>query len=139
MNPILRNILAVISGLVVGSAVNMGIIMVSGSIIPPPEGVDNTTMEGLKAGMQLFQAKHFVFPFLAHALGTFVGAILAAIIAANRKILFALVIGVFFLAGGVANILMLPSPLWFTVLVLAAAYIPMAFLAGKLSANIRKK
>jgi len=110
MNPIVRNILAVIAGLVVGGAVNMGIIMISGSIIPPPEGVDNTTMEGLKAGMHLFQPKHFILPFLAHALGTFVGALLAAIIAATHKMKFALSIGIFFLVGGIANVIMLPSP-----------------------------
>ena len=132
MKPIVKNILAVIVGLVAGSAVNMGIIMISGSVIPPPEGVDNTTVEGLKAGIHLFQSKHFLFPFLAHALGTFVGALLTALIAANRKILFAFVIGIFFLAGGVANILMLPSPLWFTIVDLVGAYLPMAFLAAKL-------
>ena len=130
MKPIVKNILAVIVGLVAGSAVNMGIIMISGSIIPPPEGADNTTMEGLKASMHLFQPKHFLFPFLAHALGTFVGALLTALIAANRKMLFAFVIGIFFLAGGIANVLMLPSPLWFTIVDLAGAYLPMAFLAN---------
>ena len=132
MNPIVRNILAVVAGLVVGGAVNMAIIMISGSIIPPPEGVDNTTMEGLKAGMHLFQPKHFILPFLAHALGTFVGALLAAIIAATHKMKFALSIGIFFLVGGIANVIMLPSPVWFTVLDLAGAYIPMGFLAGNL-------
>ena len=132
MKPIVKNILAVIVGLVAGSAVNMGIIMISGSVIPPPEGVDNTTVEGLKAGIHLFQPKHFLMPFLAHALGTFVAALLAALIAANRKMLFAMVIGVFFLAGGIANILMLPSPLWFTIVDLVGAYLPMAFLAAKL-------
>jgi hypothetical protein len=133
MNPILRNSLAVVTGLVVGSAVNMGIVMISSSIIPPPEGVDNSTMEGLKAGIHLFQPQHFIFPFLAHALGTFVGALLAAMIAANRRMLFALVIGVFFLAGGIANTFMLPSPTWFTIVDLAGAYFPMAYLAGKLT------
>jgi hypothetical protein len=133
MNKTIRNILAVIAGAVVGSLVNMGIIMISGSIIPPPEGVDNTTVEGLKAGIHLFQPKHFLFPFLAHALGTFVGALLTAFIAANRKLLFAMIIGVFFLAGGIGNVLMLPSPLWFTLVDLIGAYLPMAFLAGKLA------
>lgn len=55
--------------------------MVSSSIIPPPIGVDNTTVDGLKTGIHLFLPKHFLFPFLAHALGTFVGALLAALIA----------------------------------------------------------
>ena len=133
MNKTLRNILAIVAGAVVGSVVNMGIIMVSSSIIPPPEGVDNTTVEGLKAGIHLFQPKHFLFPFLAHALGTFVGALLTALIASTRKMLFAMIIGVFFLAGGIANILMLPSPLWFTIVDLAVAYLPMAYFATKLA------
>ncbi len=132
MHPIIKNILAVIAGIVVGSLVNMGIIMVSGSIIPPPNGADVTTAEGLKAAMHLFQPRHFLLPFLAHALGTFVGSLIAAIIATKRKMLFALIIGVFFLAGGIINVLMLPSPLWFSIVDLAGAYFPMAFLAGKL-------
>ncbi len=74
MNPIVKNILAVISGAILGGFVNMGIIMVSGSIIPPPEGADITTMEGLKSAMHLMEPRHFIFPFLAHALGTLVGA-----------------------------------------------------------------
>lgn len=135
MNLILKNILAIIAGIIFGSVLNMGIIMISSSIIPPPNGADVTTTEGLKATMHLFQPKHFIFPFLAHALGTFTGAFLAAIIAATHKMKFALVIGGFFLAGGVASIFMLPSPAWFTVLDIVGAYIPMAYLAGKLVEN----
>ncbi len=132
MNSTLKNILAVIAGLVIGSAVNMGIIMISGSIIPPPEGADITTMEGLKATMHLFQPKHFIFPFLAHALGTGVGAFIAALIATNHKIKFAMAIGVFFLLGGIANVFMLPAPLWYNVVDLVGAYIPMAWLGWQL-------
>jgi hypothetical protein len=74
-------------------------------------------------------------PFLAHALGTFAGALFAALIAANHKMKFALGIGVFFLIGGIANICMLPSPLWFTALDLIGAYIPMGYIAGKIILN----
>ena len=133
MNPIIKNILAVLAGIAVGSAVNMGIITISGSVIPPPEGVDNTTLEGLKAAMHLFEPKHFLMPFLAHALGTLLGALLAGRIASSHKMKFALGIGGFFMLGGIANVLMLPSPLWFTVLDLGAAYIPMGYIAGKLA------
>lgn len=59
----IKNILAVLAGCILGSVVNMGIITVSGSIIPPPDGADVTTMEGLKASIHLFQPKHFIFPF----------------------------------------------------------------------------
>lgn len=133
MSPVVRNILAVIAGMIIGSAVNMGIIMISGSIIPPPEGADMTTTEGLKESMHLFQPKHFIMPFLAHALGTLIGAIVAASIAVTRKMTFAIVIGLFFLAGGIANIVMLPSPGWFTALDLIAAYVPMGWIGGKIA------
>lgn len=131
MNPIIKNIIAVIAGVAIGSVVNMGIVMVSGAIIPPPEGGDITTMEGLKATMHLFEPKHFVFPFLAHALGTLAGAFVAAKIAASHKIKMALIIGVFFFIGGAVNISMLGGPIWFSVLDLAIAYIPMAYLGGR--------
>lgn len=139
MNPILRNILAVIAGLVVGSIVNMSLIMVSGSVIAPPEGADLTTAEGLIEGMAMMEPKHFVFPFLAHALGTLFGAYLAARMAATRKMAMAAIIGVFFLAGGIANVMMLPSPLWFNVVDLVGAYLPMAFFGGKLAERVAKR
>jgi len=138
MNTAVKNILAVVLGLVFGSVVNMGIIMISGSIIPPPEGGDVTTMEGLKETMHLFQPKHFIFPFLAHALGAFAGAFLAALIAVNHKMKYALSIGCLFLIGGIINTISLPSPIWFTVLDLVGAYIPMAWLGFKLSEGFKK-
>lgn len=130
MNIIIRNISAVVAGIIVGSAVNMGLITMSGSIIAPPEGADVTTTEGLKAALHLFQPKHFIMPFLAHALGTFAGALIAALIAGTHKMKFALSIGLFFLAGGIANTIILPSPTWFTLVDICGAYFPMAFLAG---------
>ena len=139
MNATIKNILAVIAGLILGSAVNMGLIMISGSVIAPPEGADVTTMEGLKESIHLFQPKHFLFPFLAHALGTLVGAFVAGLIAANNKMTFALVIGVFFLIGGIINTFMLPAPIWFNILDLLGAYIPMAWFGGKLAMRFRIK
>jgi len=133
MNPILRNILAVVAGLIIGSAMNMGLIMLSSSVIPPPEGVDVTNMESLKASMHLFEPKHFIFPFLAHALGTLTGAAVAAMIAASHNMKFALGIGAFFLIGGIANVFMLPAPTWFVVTDLVLAYIPMGWLGGRLA------
>lgn len=135
MNPIVRNILAVVAGLILGGIVNMGIITISGSIIPPPEGADVTTPEGLKASIHLFEPKHFLMPFLAHAMGTFVGALVAALIAANRKMLFAIVIGLFNLTGGIVAVTMIPAPMWFNVTDLALAYIPMAVAGGKLGSR----
>ena len=72
-------------------------------------------------------------PFLAHALGTLVGAFIAAKIAVSHKMRFALGLGVFFLLGGIAAVFMLPAPMWYNVTDLVLAYIPMAYLGGKMA------
>ncbi len=132
MNPTLQNILAVIAGLIIGSIANMALITLGPMIIPGPEGYDMTDPEQLKAAMEFMTPKNFIFPFLAHAFGTFVGAILAFKISKTHSLKMAMVVGVFFLAAGIANVAMLPSPLWFNVIDLVLAYIPMAYLGGKL-------
>jgi hypothetical protein len=89
-------------------------------------------MEGLKVAMHLMQPKHFLMPFLAHALGTFVAALITCVIVKSNHMKFALGIGIWFMIGGIMNIVMLPSPLWFTIVDLVFAYIPMGYLAGRL-------
>lgn len=129
---VLRNIVGVLAGLVSGSLVNMGIITMSGQLISPPEGVDVTTMEGLRSAMHLLEPKHFLLPFLAHAFGTFCGALVASLVAGYRKMRWALWIGFLFLAGGVTNVILLPSPAWFAMVDICLAYIPFAYLGGRL-------
>ena len=132
MNPFLRNGLAIIVGIFIGALINFGIILISGSIIPLPQGVDTSDMESIKSAMSLYEPKHFLFPFLAHALGTFFGGTIAAKIAVGTQTKVALVVGIVFLYGGFSMVMQLPSPLWFNLLDLLLAYIPMAWLGAKL-------
>lgn len=137
MNQIIKNILAVIAGLVIGACVNMGILMLFMKLIPPPIGVDIATEVGLKAAMPLFQPQNFIGPFLAHALGTFIGAFIVAAITKNLRL--SLIIGFSFLIGGAMEVASLSAPMWFNVLDLVMAYIPMAFLGFKLGSVIQSK
>ncbi len=129
MNSALRNILVTIVGCIMGSFVNGGIINISGSIIPPPEGANTQTMEGLQASMFLFEPKHFLFPFLAHALGTLVSAYIAAKFVTANPMRPAMIISALFFMGGLYMVTQLPSPVWFSVVDLVAAYFPMGYLA----------
>lgn len=135
---ILRNILAVIAGFIIGSIVNMGIV-ITGHKLMPIEGVDPNDMEALGAAMPNLSWEYFAFPFLAHALGTLVGALAAALIAASSKMTFALTIGIFFLLGGIYMVTLLPSPMWFNITDIALAYIPMAWIGGKIGMGISRK
>lgn len=137
MKTILRNIGAVILGLVVGNALNMALVIASPHVIPPPAGVDVMDSKSLSASIHLFEPKHFVFPFLAHALGTLAGALTAFLVAASYRSVFAYAMGAIFLAAGTAAfIFMIPAPAWFIVVDLAAAYLPMAFIGIQLGSRI---
>ena len=130
---ILRNTGAVLAGLIVGSIVNMGLVISGSELIPAPDGVDVTDMEALAASIHLFEPVHFVFPFLAHALGTLVGATLASFAGTGNKMILAMIVGTAFLLGGIANTVMLPAPIWFDALDLVVAYLPMGWLGWKLT------
>jgi hypothetical protein len=85
-------------------------------------------MESIKANIHLFPPKNFVMPFLAHALGTLVGAFIAVKIAASRHLLLAMIVGAFFLLGGIQAVMDIGGPMWFTITDLVLAYLPFAFL-----------
>ena len=138
MPKVLRNILAIVAGLIVGSVVNMAIVTLGPALIPPPAGVDPTNAESLAGAMHLFEPRHFLMPFLAHALGTLAGALVAWLIAASHKARFAYAIGVVFLCGGIAACFMIPAPAWFMALDLILAYLPMAWLATRLGGWLRR-
>jgi len=137
MNPIVRNVLAIISGLVAGSLVNMGLINIGPSVVPLPEGADMSTTESFRESIKLFAPVNFLFPFLAHAMGTLSGAFITARIAASRQLMQAMVIGVFFLIGGTMMVNMVGGPMWFNVTDLGLAYIPMAYLGGVFGRGIK--
>lgn len=129
MPNLLRNALALLAGIVVGSGVNMALVVLSPSLIPPPAGVDVNNAASLAAHIHLFEPKHFLMPFLAHALGTLAGALAAYLIAATYRARFAYAIGAVFLCGGIAASFMIPAPKWFIALDLLGAYLPMAWVA----------
>lgn len=139
MNPILKNILALLAGFVVGGLVNMGLVGVGPHVIPLPDGADVSTMESLAASMELFEPRHFVFPFLAHALGTLVGAFTAAKLAASKPMTLALVIGGFYLLGGIAAANMIGGPTWFIATDITLAYLPMGYLGGMLAGGKQRE
>ena len=139
MKTILWNVLAVIVGWFIGCVVNMGIIGVGPYVIPMPQGADVSTMEGLREAMAKFSPLNFLCPWLAHALGTFVGAFVAAKMAAGGKLICALVVGALFLLGGITMVCLVGGPLWFIAADLLLAYLPMAWLGAKLAGGTPAK
>lgn len=134
----LRIVLAVVAGLVLGSVVNMALITAGGHLVPAPAGADMTTAEGIRLALPQLQPWHFLFPFLAHALGTLVGAFAAARLAPKYRPVCALTVGALFFVGGILAARMIPAPVWFIALDLVGAYFPCAWL-GYLLARPRQQ
>ncbi|MBL7964114.1 MAG: hypothetical protein JNM31_09770 [Flavobacteriales bacterium] len=128
MNPILRNVLAVLLGVAVCLYLNGMLLGVMMKLVGTPEGFDVNT----PSTFTLLQAKHMLSPFVAHAVPSLVGGFVAALIAATRKMTFALVVGGVHLLGGIAAAFMIPAPAWFIAVDLLVAYLPMAWIGGRL-------
>ena len=126
MKTIFKNILAILGGVVIGMVVNMGLIITGNQLIPFEEGMN--PMNAMS-----WEIRYFIFPFLAHAIGTLSGAFIAAKFSASYQMLFAICIGIFFLSGGISMVFILPAPDWFVVVDLVLAYIPMGWLGWKIS------
>lgn len=133
MKSALRNVLAVALGVLLGSAVNMALITLGPLLIPPPDGVDLNDTERFAENLRRLQPVHFLMPWLAHALGTLVGALLAARLAVSHHLTCALLVGVVFMTGGALVVMRYGGPPWFIAMDLLGAYLPMAFWGGKLA------
>ena len=135
---ILKNIFAVILGWIIGSLLNMGLVEL-GNLVFPIKGVNRNSMEELAIVIPTLNSTYFIFPFLAHALGTFLGAFIAWNIASSHKMRIAMTIGGLFLLGGFAVNYLLPGPKRFTILDLTLSYLPMAYFGGFLASFYSNK
>jgi len=71
MKQILKNIGIIILGIIIGMIVNMGLIIFGGIIFSPSENFE--PMNAIN-----WDFKYFIFPFLAHSIGTFSGAFIVS-------------------------------------------------------------
>lgn len=126
----LRIILGLFLGLFVGAIVNGSFIELGMNIFPYPKGFDINTPEGLKTFYTL-PLKYYIFPFLAHAIGTLSGCLIALLLVRTNTTWVVYSIGTLFLIGGIMAVFMINAPWWFDVIDLTLAYIPMAWLATK--------
>ena len=126
----LRNIAAVIAGLVVGMIVNLALIQLNTVFFPLPDGVDMTNTAQMKDAIQEMPAAAWILVFAAHLGQAFVGGWVAARFGASHRMMLAMIVGVLSLAGGIANAVMLSTPAWTWIEV--PLYLVVAWLAGRM-------
>jgi choline-glycine betaine transporter len=133
LHPSIRIVLAILAGMLSGGMLNLFIVNFGHMLIPPPAGVDLTTTEGLLAAMPMMEPRHFLMPWLAHALGTLLSAFVACRLANNHFRRISIGLGVWNMVGGLLMIIAVPGPLWFTLIDIVLAYLPFGWLGGRLA------
>lgn len=129
----LRNLAAFLVGAVVCLLGNGLLLNVMMQMIPPPAGFNLNQVESFR----LLEAKHLLSPFVAHAVPSLVGAMVAALLAGSRPGRVGMAVGGLHLAGGIVAAFLVPAPWWFVVLDLSVAYLPMAYLGVALAERLR--
>lgn len=125
----LKNILAVIFGLVIGACGIMLIQSISGHLYPWPEGLEFSDEVGVKQHYANLPIGAFLMVILSYVVGSLCGGITAALVSKEQYRSACIVGGVLTLAG-IANAMMVPQPLWVSFVSLGV-FIPCALLGAK--------
>jgi uncharacterized membrane-anchored protein len=112
---VVRSVVAVLLGL--SAAIFFAAVVegVSSILHPFPPGVDPTNYDAVKAHVARYPAWVLLLVVPAWGLGTFVSAWLATRLGSGRHLAHGIVVGSILLVAAVANMLMLPYPVWFWV------------------------
>lgn len=128
----MRDVVAVIVGLLVGMATNMLFVLVNIKIYPMPEGVSMNDTEGLAEYIGTLPLPAFLIVLVAHLSQAFVGGGVAAKISLRRPMAVAMIVGSISLVAGVVNMSKLSAvtPSW--MLIEFPLYLVLAWAAAKL-------
>ena len=131
----IRNIGAVVVGLVAGMAVNMAIGALAWVLYPMPEGVGFSDAEGVAAYMAALPKAVFLIVLAAHLSQAFVGGWVAARISPNQPMVVAMIVGAISLVSVIANMKSIPLPTW--MMVEFPLYLVVAWAAARMEINRR--
>lgn len=125
----LRNLAAVLAGLVVGSAVNMALITLNMFVLfPAPAGIDMGDPVAMNAYVAGLPASAFLVVMAAHLGQALVGGWVAARLG-SRPVRLAMIVGIATLVGGAVNLMTIRGPDW--MFIELPLYPLLALLAGR--------
>lgn len=128
----IRKAISVVAGMVAGFAVVTAVELFSTAVFPPSEALDIQNRVDLAQYIDSLPTAAFLFVLAAHFLGSFVAGFTCVAVSRSGWMTGALFVGGVILAGGVANLFIIPHPNWFRI-VDVLVYLPAAWLGGLLA------
>ena len=130
-----RNIIAGIAGVLIAGTLVFLVEMAGHAIYPLPANLDFSDEEAAGAYISALPLGAFLFVGGAWFIGALGGTFAACKIGRAKPEIYALVVGGFMLAATIANLVMIPHPLWFSItgvlVVVNAAWLGMRLAATK--------
>ena len=96
-------------------------------IYPLPAGIDMNDKAGLVAAMSKMPVNAFVLLLINYMVCAFLAGMIATLVAGRSAKIPAIVVGIALTLAGAFNMVMVPQPLWFSVINLLS-YFPLAYL-----------
>ena len=131
-----RNIGAGIAGVVVAGLLVWIVEMVGHAVFPPPPDLDFANADAMRAYIDQLPLGALLFVAAAWFIGTLGGTLTACKLGTGQRYIYALVVGGLILAATVVNLVMIPHPMWFSVLgivgIVAGAWLGLKLSGGAL-------
>jgi hypothetical protein len=128
----LRTVLAIVAGLITAMLVIFGVEAIGLLLFPPAAGIRLDTEADLARLVAMSSPAARAWLVFGWALGSFVGAWVAARISARHRRIAALAVALFIVAGTVMNAMVIAHPLWMNLLGILLP-VPLALLAARLA------
>ncbi|MDH3491867.1 MAG: hypothetical protein OEM20_07660 [Gammaproteobacteria bacterium] len=132
-----KNIGAGIAGIAIAIAIVWLIETVGHSVYPPPPNLNFADADAMRAYTSTLPIGAFLFVGGAWFVATLCGTFAACKIGDAKPLVFAGVVGGLMLIATAANLIMIPHPLWFSILgvagIIVAAWLGMTLGAGSSS------
>lgn len=132
-----KNIAAGVAGVVIAGILVWLVEMLGHSIYPPPPGLDFADAEAMRTYVATLPVGAFLFVGGAWFIATLCGTFVACKIGTAKPLTFAVVVGGLMLIATAANLVMIPHPVWFSILgvagIVIAAWLGMTLGGGTAS------
>ena len=116
----IRSTLAGVAGLAIAVLIIMVNEKIGHMIYPPPEGIDFSDPEVVRPYLASLPAWALLQLIAGWMIGVFAGILVASAVGHAKPLIYAVIIGGLIFAATAANLILIPHPMWFNVIALAA-------------------
>jgi hypothetical protein len=138
MHPILRSIVSVLAGILVGFIVVAGVEFANAALFPLPAGLDLEDTAAVKQALAHAPVASLILVIVGWCLSALLGAWVAARIAHASKVLHGMIVGIFLLGAAITDLLEFPHPLWFWICGLLI-FLPASYIGSGLALRKREQ